>query len=169
MLGSPTNFRLASHTLFDSLIHCSDSAIWNHSMLGWHYLHNFSISMSTDDWNTIKEISRKTVNSKCFWYIGLDHCNVKWWSNTINELNDIKNNTCSAVFRVILKIFSKVDFKGYILIVHMVTWLSCFNFPGLPQRATQYSLPWVWRALWDNAAALSTTIPLKWDNRGEVV
>lgn len=46
--------------------------------------------------------------------------------------------------------------------------LSCFNFSGLPQRATQYSLPWVWRALRDNAAALFTTIPLKWDNRGEV-
>lgn len=49
-----------------------------------------------------------------------------------------------------------------------VIWLPSFNFPGIPQRATQYSLPWVWRALRDNAAALSTTIPLKWDNRGEV-
>lgn len=50
----------------------------------------------------------------------------------------------------------------------MIICLPCFNFAGLPQRATQYSLPWVWRALRDNAAALSTTIPLKWDNRGEV-
>lgn len=38
---------------------------------------------------------------------------------------------------------------------------------GLPQRATQYSLPRVWRALWNNAAALSTTIPLIWDGSGE--
>lgn len=41
---------------------------------------------------------------------------------------------------------------------------NCGYFAGLPQRATQYSLPWVWRALRDHAAALSTTIPLKWDN-----
>lgn len=41
-------------------------------------------------------------------------------------------------------------------------------FSGLPKRATQYSLPRVWRALRDNAAALSTTIPLKCHGRGEV-
>lgn len=41
-------------------------------------------------------------------------------------------------------------------------------FSGLPKWATQYSLPRVRRALRDNAAALSTTIPLKCHGRGEV-
>lgn len=50
----------------------------------------------------------------------------------------------------------------------MLVDCSVLIFKGLPQRAAQYPLPWVWRTLRDNAAALSTTIPLKPDNRGEV-
>lgn len=50
----------------------------------------------------------------------------------------------------------------------MLVDCSVFIFKGLSQRAAQYPLPWVWRALRDNAAALSTTIPLKSDNRGQV-
>lgn len=67
-----------------------------------------------------------------------------------------------------LYLFNKCSYA----LLHLCCWdeiLSdvfsslCFIIAGLPQRAAQHSLPWVWGALRDHAAALSTTIPLKPD------